>query len=259
MLVHGGNANQYLIQDVGYDFRDWSPVMIQPYIVVTTIKNNFDWKKDRLHLADCSGCIPESMAWAMLKGWENITYVKKMSPGAAKKAWLRGDFNYIREPISRHIKNTSPLVSKKEAIRLFNHGLFQLSGEMIQDPNYPDTPTFSKLYERSFNKKPSGEFYEAYMLAAAWRDGLQKGLFMHKKEDAQKVSEAFKRMLSDSKSLEVLNNKLGKYPMFVGEDANKVMDSLYNYITPKALSYLVKVCKTFLGWDTAKFVEHRIR
>ena len=75
MLVHGGNANQYLIQNVGYDFKDWSPVMIQPYIVVTSIRPDFDWQKNKLNLADCSGCMPESMAWLMLKKYDNINYV----------------------------------------------------------------------------------------------------------------------------------------------------------------------------------------
>ena len=109
-----------------------------------------------------------------------------MSAGDAKQAWLRGEFNYIREPVSRHIKNTLPMVESGEAVRLFNHGLFTMKG-FKEDPNWPDTPSMTKLYEKTFGKMPSGDIYDAYVLATVWREGMQKGLYMHKGANTKEV------------------------------------------------------------------------
>jgi len=255
LLAHGGNANAWLIEDVKWSFKDWNPVLIQPYNITTTVASDWDWKTEKLDLADCSGCVPETLAWTMLKGWENINFIRKMSAGDAKTAWLRGDFKYIREPASRHIKNTAPMVKDGKAVRLFNHGMFTPENGFVQDYNWPDTPTAVELYKKEFGKEPSGPEYEAYILAAVWRDGLQKGLFMHKDANFKVVIAAFKKMIANNESREHLTKKLGDYPMYFGEDSNKIMDSLYSYVTKERLQILVNFAKEKMEWSTATYVE----
>ena len=255
LLAHGGNANAWLIEDVKWSFKDWNPVLIQPYNITTTIAADWDWQNNTLNLADCSGCVPETLAWTMLKGWENINFIRKMSAGEAKTAWLRGDFKYIREPASRHIKNTAPMVEDGKALRLFNHGMFTPENGFIQDYNWPDTPTAVDLYKKKFGKDPSGPEYEAYILAAVWRDGLQKGLFMHKNANSEVVIAAFKEMMANDESRAHLIKKLGDYPMYFGEDSNKIMDSLYSYVTKERLQILVDFVKNKMEWSTATYVE----
>lgn len=258
MLAHGGNANAWLIQDVKWSFKDWDPVMIQPYNITTTIAKDFDWMTERLDLADCSGCVPETLAWTMLKGWDSINFIRKMSAGDAKTAWLRKDFKYIREPASRHIKNTAPMVEKGEATRLFNHGMFTPEkGGFIQDYNWPDTPTAEELYRLEFGTDPEGPVYEAYILSAVWRDGLQKGMFMHKGSNSAQVIEAFKAMMANEESRKHLISKLGDYPMYFGDDSNELMDSLYSYVTKERLKHLVDFARDKMEWSTATYVESK--
>ena len=229
--------------------------MIQPYNITTTIKSDFDWQNEKLNLADCSGCVPETLGWTLLIGWDNINFVRKMSAGDAKQAWLRGDFNYIREPASRHIKNTLPMVEGGEALRLFNHGMFTPNNGFVQDPNWPDTPMVTDLYKDTFGKDPSGDVYEAYILSAVWRDGLQKGLFMHPGANTEAVVDAFERMMANEDSRKYLISKLGDYPMYFGEESNIIMDSLYGYVTKERLKLLVDFAKNKMEWSTAEYVD----
>jgi hypothetical protein len=229
--------------------------MIQPYNITTTIKSDFDWQNEKLNLADCSGCVPETLGWTLLIGWDNINFVRKMSAGDAKQAWLRGDFNYIREPASRHIKNTLPMVEDGEALRLFNHGMFTPNNGFVQDPNWPDTPMVTDLYKDTFGKDPSGDVYEAYILSAVWRDGLQKGLFMHPGANTEAVVDAFERMMANKDSRKYLISKLGDYPMYFGEESNIIMDSLYGYVTKERLKLLVDFAKNKMEWSTAEYVD----
>jgi len=255
LLAHGGNANAWLIENVNWSFKDWEPVLIQPYNITTTIASDWDWKNERLDLADCSGCVPETLAWTMLKGWDNINFIRKMSAGEAKQAWLRGDFKYIREPASRHIKNTVPMVDKGEAVRLFNHGMFTPDNGFVQDYNWLDTPMATELYEKEFGTTPEGPVFEAYILAAVWRDGLQKGLFMHPGANTAEVIDAFERMMANDESRNYLVSKLGDYPMYFGDESNIIMDSLYNYVTKERLTYLTDFAKNNMEWSTAEYVE----
>lgn len=255
LLAHGGNANAWLIEDVKWSFKDWEVVLVQPYNITTTIASDYDWQNDILNLADCSGCVPETLGWTLLKGWENINFVRKMSAGDAKQAWLRGDFKYIREPASRHIKNTAPMVKDGEALRLFNHGMFTPEFGFIQDRNWPDTPTVVKLYTDTYGEAPSGDIYEAYILSAVWRDGLQKGLFMHPGANTDAVIDAFEAMMNNEDSRNYLISKLGDYPMYFGEESNIIMDALYGYVTKERLRLLVDFAKNKMEWSTAEYVD----
>lgn len=255
LLTHGGNAEAWLVEDVNWTFYDWEPIVIQPYNITTTVRANWEWQNETLNLADCSGCVPETLAWSMLIGWDNINFIRTMSANDAQLAWLRGDFNYIREPASRHIKNTAPLIEEGKAVRLFNHGIFMPEQGLIQDYNWPDTPTVTELYTQIHGQYPQGPTYEAYILSAVWRDGLQKGLFMHRGAESEKVLDAFKDMMENEDSRNYLIQQLGDYPWFYGEESIQVMDSLYSYVTRERLQYLVDFVKHNMKWNTATFVE----
>jgi hypothetical protein len=255
LLAHGGNANAWLIEDVNWTFYDWDPIVIQPYNITTTIRAGYDWQNETLNLADCSGCVPETLAWTMLIGWDNINFVRSMNASDAQQAWMRGDFNYIREPASRHISNTAPLVDQGLAVRLFNHGIFMPGDGFVADYNWPDTPTAVELYRQVHGRDPRGPVYEAYILSAVWRDGLQKGLFMHKGGESQRVLDAFREMMENEESRNYLIERLGDYPIFYGEESRAVMEDLYSYVTRERLQYLVDFARNNMRWSTAIFVE----
>ena len=80
----------------------------------------------------------------------------------------------------------------------------------------------------------------AYILSAVWRDGLQKGLFMHPNSlYYDHIITAFKDMMINEDSRNYLVEKLGDYPMYFGEDSKIIMDSLYSYVTKKRLQALI--------------------
>ena len=125
----------------------------------------------------------------------------------------------------------------------------------MQDYNWPDTPTAVELYSETFGKEPKGPVYEAYILAAVWRDGLQKGLFMHPGANSSEVIDAFQRMMNNEDSRAYLISKLGDYPMYFGEDSKTIMNALYGYVTKERLQYLVDFAANNMEWATATYVE----
>ena len=106
-----------------------------------------------------------------------------------------------------------------------------------------------------FGKEPKGPAYEAYILAAVWRDGLQKGLFMHPGANTKEVIDAFERMMANKESRKYLISKLGDYPMYFGKDSEIIMNSLYSYVTKERLRYLVDFAANNMEWSTATYVE----
>lgn len=269
MLVHGGNANQWLITDVGYDFRDWNPLLIQPYNVITTIRFNdlldsVFGTRQKINIADCSGCIPETLAWAQLFGWDKLNIIKKMSPGVAKKAWLDGELFYIREPVSRHLKNTDHLVNTDtNVVRFFNHGLLTVENGQFTyglDRNFSET-LFEEIYLfLNGEDATTNEMYNAYFLAKAWRDGLQKGLFVHPDNpNYERLVSVIAEVLNDENAMAYLNEKLGEYPIYTGSEADKVMSYLYSLVNEKDLRELVTLAKENMGWSTAIFDKSKVK
>ena len=150
------------------------------------------------------------------------------------------------------------MVEEGKAIRLFNHGLFTPEG-FIEDPNWPDTPSLTKLYTDTFGKEPNGDIYDAYVLATVWREGMQKGLYMHKGANTEEVTKAFKEMMNNQESREYLESKLGQYPMYFGKDAHTILDRLYSYVTKDSLKALVDFASEKMQWSTAVYVESKAK
>ena len=52
-----------------------------------------------------------------------------------------------------------------------------------------------------------------------------------------------------------LISKLGDYPMYLGDDSNIIMESLYSYVTKERLKLLVDFAKNKMEWSTAEYVD----
>jgi hypothetical protein len=255
LLSIGSNANKVLLFDLNYDFKSWDPILIQPYNIVTSIWKSYDIKAGVNNIADCGGCLPETLAWAMLAGWDKVNLVKKMPAMQAKAAFLRKELNYIREPSSRHLKDTVKLVNEGKVKRLFHHGLINSKNLKVEaDPNWPDTPTFIELYKKVHNTEPSGPLFDAYKLAHLWRDGLQKVIFVHKNNPHfAKISSAFNKMITNRSSIKHLESKLGRYPFVIGKNAKSYLNQIHMQTKKSDLEALVTITKSKVGWKSAKF------
>ena len=54
---------------------------------------------------------------------------------------------------------------------------------------------------------------------------------MHPGANSKEVVDAFERMMANEGSKQHLISKLGDYPMYLGDDSNIIMESLYSYVT----------------------------
>ena len=62
-------------------------------------------------------------------------------------------------------------------------------------------------------------------------------------------------MMANEGSKQHLISKLGDYPMYLGDDSNIIMESLYSYVTKERLKLLVDFAKNKMEWSTAEYVD----
>lgn len=257
MVSHGGNAVSFLQEDVAYNYADYEPIAIMNNNIIVSRLKTLDWQKDKIIFPERSGTVPESMALALLidgpKAWKNwkerIIYVKGMSTPECRLAFRRQEINVTRENPAAHKKHVEPI---DYATTFFNHGLFNFkTGTFDHDPNFPDTPTLEELYRKTWGKDPAGPLYDAYKMVKAWRDGVQKALWVNRgNPNRDRLRRAVREMLADQTSLSRIQKRMGKYPWHVGEDAQQYVNALYPLISKPALKTLVDFNKHALSIDS---------
>ncbi|MEE8540141.1 MAG: hypothetical protein V3S66_00665 [Desulfobacterales bacterium] len=264
MVSHGGNAESFLQEKVTYNYADYEPIAIMNNNIIVSRLKKLNWQKDKIIFPERSGTIPESMALALLVGgpdaWSNwkerVIYVKGMSTPECRLAFRRQEINVTRENPAAHQKHVQPIDG---AVIFFNHGLFNSKASTFSpDPNFPDSPTLEELYTQVWGQTPKGPLYDAYKMAKAWRDGVQKALWVNKgNPNRDRLRHAVKEMLADQASLSRIHKRMGIYPWHVGNDAQQFIDALYPLITKEALKTLVDFNKHALGIDSF-FNEDRV-
>lgn len=257
MVSHGGNAVSFLQEDVSYDYADYEPIALMNNNIIVGRLASLDWKKDKIIFPERSGGVPESMGIALLVGgsnaWENwnerVVYVKGMETPDCRLAFRRGEINATRENPAAYRKHVEPI---DNAVIFFHHGLFNPDTKTFgKDPNFMDAPTLEELYADTWGTAPSGALYDAYKMVKAWRDGVQKALWVNKgNPNRDRLRRAVTEMLADEEAVARLHEKLGAYPWWVGEDAARFVDGLYPLITEQALRTLVDFNKQALDLDS---------
>ncbi|MEQ8693803.1 MAG: hypothetical protein RIC85_00540 [Gammaproteobacteria bacterium] len=239
MISHGGNAVSYLLEDVTYDYRRYEPIAIMNNNIVV-ISNTSLPDSGNVVFAERSGTVPESLALAMLFGWDTVKYVKGMSSAETRAGFLRDELTVTRENPAAYGKYFSAHVAAGKARILFNHGLFR-DGRFAVDPNFPPATYLSAVYRRLKNAEITEHpLYPSYLLVTAWRDGLQKAMWVGPDNpNAERLRKAVKAMLSDEGSRSLLMAFVGDYPWHVGADASAYLDSLMPLLQERALADLV--------------------
>jgi hypothetical protein len=151
---------------------------------------------------------------------------------------MRGELNVQRETPSAYNKFLVPI---KENELWFSHGILDLkTGKVVKDSNYPEAPSFQEVYKKKWGVEPSGDLYDAYLLAKQYRDVLQKSLWVNKgNPNTEKLRASLQAMLNDPVSIAAIERDAGKYPWIIGKDVNKAMTVLDDHTTKKALKDLV--------------------
>jgi hypothetical protein len=181
---------------------------------------------------------------------ERFTYVKGMTTGGQQNMALRrGEVNSVTTGIAGWYEQFK---TDNCCEPWFVDGVYDIkTGKDSKDPNFPGK-TFEELYMAKWHQAPSGDLYEAYLLAHKWRDTLQKSLWINKgNPNEPAVLTAVNAMIQDKEAVSRIDNKIGKYNWIVGADGDKVMVHLRSLIKPKPYNDLVWWFKNAYGIEAA--------
>ena len=248
MMLHGGNAESFLLEDVKYDYKNYAPIGLQNLTIVVGKKDNQDVEK-QTKFAYLAGTHPDAMAITMmicgpkktmedyLKCYnEKFVYINGLKGGEVGLTFARGESNVLRAPPPKWNLEWKDLPNSQF---WFSHGYLDLkTGQVVKDHNYPGS--FSDVYEKRWGVKPSGDFYDAYILLRNYRDVLQKTLWVRKDNpNIQKLRTTLQATINDPESSKVLKEKIGDYPWLIGDDVTKAFEILKKQTTEKSLKNLV--------------------
>jgi len=255
MVSNGSNALSFLADDVDYDYRDYESIGLMNLNIITGRLVGTDMSDVKMH--SYGGRQPEVMAMAMLICGpsvdpvqcfnDNINWIPGFSQGEGRLAFKRGELNVTRENPAAFKKHIQPTVDSGQAEVWFTHGILQADGSHADDPNYPGLQ-FEILYKEIWGKKPCGDFYDAYVLAKSFRDGLQKALWIRKDNpNRDKIVAAMTAMANDPESVANIQEKVGNYEWLIGDDGDTHLDTLMTFITEDALKTLIDFTVNSLG------------
>lgn len=262
MVAHGGNAESFLYQNVDYDYKYYDPIGLQNLTIMVGKRKGVDlFAKDTIiKFSSASGTNPDMIAMMMLVCGPNQTmaqykdcyntkfkYVRGMSGGERKMAYMRGETNAVRESTASYLKNMKPFAGNED---WFNPGVFDIAtGQIGTDQNFPAV-TFRDVYKAKWGVYPSGDLYNAWVLDKNFRDVLQKAMFVSKNNpNTAKLRSSLQAMLTDPVSVAAIETQTGKYQWLVGTDVNKALNALDQQLTKKALKDLVWVIGTVFGQE----------
>ncbi len=82
--------------------------------------------------------------------------------GDSVRAFLSGETNTCAGSTTEYMASIAQLAGKGEVVPLFQSGLLNEKGELARAPGFaPDIPTVKEVYEKLYNKPPSGIAWEA--------------------------------------------------------------------------------------------------
>ena len=255
MVAHGGNAEAFLTDTVDYNYHEYRPIGMMNLDIIVGKKEI----GNKLKFAASSGSNPDVMAILMLMhngktvadfesfAADNLIYVKGMSGGERRLAYLRDELNATRESTAAYYKYTANVEGSSV---WFAHGVLDIeTGKVVADPNFKEF--FPEVYKERWGEYPSGEFYEAYLLVKLYRDVMQKSLWMGKNNpNADKVTAALVEVINDKALVDKIYARTGKYDWIIGEDVFSALDLLQSKTKKDTLQGLVKFINNSFGYAT---------
>jgi len=253
MVSHGGNGVSFLIENVDYNYNDYRPIGMMNLDIIVAKRKDINVYTDKILFSAGSGQTPEGLAIFMMQCGTNLTkecweekvaWVKGMSGGERRLAFKRGELTGTRENPAAYKKHVEP---DQNAEIWFTHGIAGPNGERLDDPEYPGYQ-FEEVYKARWGEYPSGTVYEAYSLVRAFRDGLQKALWVSKDNpNADEIIAAMESMINDPESMAAIIKTAGNYPWVVGQDAQNHTDAILSLVQPDPLMDLVDITNELMG------------
>ena len=264
MVAHGGNGVSYLVDDVDYNYFDYELIGSMNNDIVLGKHTGADPKEGNWTIAGGSGFEPDAAAIAMLicgpqadggsvdaylACWrERVTWVNGVSGGEKRLGFQNKEFDVARESPAAWMRFYTDVEGNE---LWFTHGILDLeNGVQIEDPNFPGTQ-FEEVYRELWGEYPEGELYNAYRLTRNWRDVIQKSLWVRAgNPNAEMLRNALTQMLADEESMAEITALAGDYPWIVGEDGERMLETLRSLITEEALRGAVRWNQEAYGYPS---------
>lgn len=271
LLGNGSTATSYLFSYIGgYDFRNYTPIVIHPGNMFLPIHKSFDPLVDKNVQAinGNGGSEPEHFASGIMLCPDTLNNIDKFLSCFKEK------INIVRGVSSkeRHIMFLNKELSvgrisangwlgnklykkHKDKLRIwFHHCQMNFkTGKWEDDPQKTfQGLCFDDVFEQTHGFRPSGNVYDAYVLTRLWRDSFQKTLWAPKNNkninDLIKIAE----LTMQDKSFEKERfKKLGKYSVYIGAEGNFIIKEAYKALTKENLSIAIKFVNEGLGMKSS--------
>tara|TARA_R110000782_G_scaffold98827_1_gene184297 strand:- start:2731 stop:3801 length:1071 start_codon:yes stop_codon:yes gene_type:complete len=256
MVAHGGNGVSFLLDQVDYDYRQYSAIGMMNLDIVVGKSKEADAKTSTFKVAGGSGYEPDGAAMAMLACgpqhngsidaylacWkQRVIWVNGVKGNEKRLGFLRGEFNTTRESPAAWFKYYTSAEASATNEVWYTHGVYDLANKkQMADANFPGTQ-FEDVYKKAWGELPRGELYEAYRLTRNWRDVVQKSLWVNKgNPNTAALRTALTKMLADKETMAEITRDAGQYGWIVGSDGDAVIGELFKLVTEPALKGAVR-------------------
>ena len=235
----GSTQFPYLLDDprVRYEYKDWNAVMATgtggiaylPPKLTKDFDGSANKLKDVKFIFGSQGAtrldLVPILAFKMLGlSVEPVFGIK--SRGNGRLMFERGEANIDYQTSAAYLKSVTPLVKSGKAVPMMTWGALDANGNIVRDPTFPDLPTFKEVCEKTDGCKTSGEAWDAWKAFFTAGFPVQKIVFLPKgtsKEVIDTFITAYGKVRARPDFGKISAKRLGKYPMFVGEEAKAAL------------------------------------
>ncbi len=150
--------------------------------------------------------------------------------GPVNLALQRGEIDIDYQTTSSYGPAVEPLVKDGTAVPLFSLGQVDDEGNLVRDPNFPDTPTVVEAHEKVHGTAPDPDAYRAYAAILALTYTYQKALWVPEetpKEAVDLLRGTAEELGDDPDFKRKAADVLGGYPLDAGDDLRERIEAAY--------------------------------
>ncbi|MFK7892764.1 MAG: hypothetical protein AB8B63_18265 [Granulosicoccus sp.] len=240
----GSTQFPYLLGDprVRYEYQDWNPVMATGTGGVAYLNAEdgalFDGSANQLkgksfvygnQGATRLDLVP-ALAWDML-GLEVNHVMGVKGRGDGRKMFESGEATIDYQTSASYLKGSQALVDEGKAVPMMSWGALGADGNIVRDPTFPDMPTFKEVCNATDGCETSGPQWDAWKAFFVAGFPVQKAAFLPAGTPQDVVDTyvaAFDAVAARDDFAEISANRLGKYPMYTGKDAQAALETALN-------------------------------
>ncbi|MTI18101.1 tricarboxylate transporter [Rhodobacteraceae bacterium RKSG542] len=260
----GSTQFPYLLDDprVRYEYKDWNPVMASGTGGVAYLNPedgaDFDGSANKLTDTDfiygSQGAtrldLVPLLAWEML-GMKVEPVFGIKGRGDGRLMFERGEATIDYQTSSSFLKGSKELVDSGKATPMMTWGALDGDGNIVRDPTFPDMPSFKEVCEKTEGCETSGEVWDAWKAFFIAGFPSQKIAFLPAgtpQEVIDTYTAAFQKVADRPDFAEISAKRIGKYPLFIGEDAQAALNTAVS-VPDEAKAYVKGWLKKSYGVD----------